>query len=110
MSDIRGWIFAGGFAQELTEGDVLCVFSQYGEIVEMTDKSRGFCFMKYEDPRSCELAVDNLNEATVVGRKLRVSYANNWNAIKAKKPVSVAEAEAAHQELKKHVSKNERTK
>jgi RNA-binding motif X-linked protein 2 len=40
--------------------------SQYGEIEDInlareedTGKSRGFAFIKYEDARSCVLAVDN---------------------------------------------------
>lgn len=54
-------------------GDVLCVMSQFGEIEDInlardedTGKSRGFAFVKYEDARSCILAVDNL-----VGIKVR---------------------------------------
>lgn len=26
------WIFIGGLNYDLTEGDVICVFSQYGEV------------------------------------------------------------------------------
>lgn len=98
--DTKSWIYAGGIPYELTEGDIVCVFSQYGEILEIslsrdreTGKSRGFCFLKYEDPRSCELAVDNLNGAAIVGRKIKVSFANNVNALKAKKPAIVAPTE-----------------
>lgn len=99
MSDneIKYWIYAGGLPFELTEGDIICVFSQYGEIMEMslardkeTGRSRGFCFLKYEDSRSCELAVDNFNGATVVNRRLKVHFANNINAIKASRPTVVA--------------------
>lgn len=95
--DTKSSIYAGGLPYELTEGDIVCVFSQYGEIFEIslsrdreTGKSRGFCFIKYEDSRSCELAVDNLHGATIVGRKIKVSYANNTNAIKATRPTIVA--------------------
>ena len=56
-------------------GDILCVMSQFGEIEDInlardedTGKSRGFAFVKYEDARSCILAVDNL-----VGIKVRLS-------------------------------------
>lgn len=90
---------AGGFPYELTEGDIICVFSQYvsfisiscnvvavvreqdnslsffsqtrvryGEVVNInlvrdkkTGKSKGFCFICYEDQRSTILAVDNFN-------------------------------------------------
>lgn len=100
--DAKSWIYAGGIPYELTEGDIICVFSQYGEIFEIslsrdkeTGKSRGFCFIKYEDPRSCELAVDNLHGATIVGRKIKVSYANNTNAVRARKPAFIAPQEGS---------------
>ncbi|XP_037950176.1 RNA-binding motif protein, X-linked 2 isoform X2 [Teleopsis dalmanni] len=63
------WIFVGGFSYSLSEGDLICVFSQYGEIVniklirdKVTGKHKGFCFLCYEDQRSTVLAVDNLND------------------------------------------------
>lgn len=62
------WIFVGGLPFDLTEGDIICIFSQYGEVVNInlvrakdTGKSRGFCFVCYEDQRSTDLAVDNFN-------------------------------------------------
>ena len=43
----------GNLALELVEGDVLCVFSQFGEIDDLifprddrTGKPKGFCFIK----------------------------------------------------------------
>ncbi|KAI7869608.1 uncharacterized protein EV154DRAFT_530709 [Mucor mucedo] len=75
------WIFAGNLPFELTEGDVVCIFSQYGEIIHIelirdhkTGKSKGFAFIQYEDQRSTVLAVDNLNGADVLGRTLRVDH------------------------------------
>ena len=66
------WVFIGGLPYDLSEGDVICVFSQYGEIVHInlvrdlqTGKSKGFAFICYEDQRSTVLAVDNLNGAKV---------------------------------------------
>ena len=35
------WIFIGGLNYDLTEGDVVCVFSQYGEIVNVNLGERG---------------------------------------------------------------------
>lgn len=29
------WVFAGGFSYDLTEGDILCVMSQWGEIEDI---------------------------------------------------------------------------
>ncbi|PPD87431.1 hypothetical protein GOBAR_DD15598 [Gossypium barbadense] len=58
------YIFVGGLPYDLTEGDLLAVFAQYGEIVDVnlvrdkgTGKSKGFAFLAYEDQRSTILAV-----------------------------------------------------
>ncbi|XP_046805221.1 RNA-binding motif protein, X-linked 2 isoform X1 [Lucilia cuprina] len=79
------WIFVGGFPYTLTEGDIVCVFSQYGEIVNInlvrdkdSGKSKGFCFICYEDQRSTILAVDNLNGIKVLGRTLRVDHVADY--------------------------------
>lgn len=62
------WVFVGGLPYDLSEGDIICVFSQYGEIVNInlvrdkkTGKQKGFCFICFEDQRSTILSVDNLN-------------------------------------------------
>jgi RNA-binding motif X-linked protein 2 len=75
------FIYIGGLAFELSEGDIIAVFSQYGEPVwiklardKETGKSRGFAWLKYEDQRSCDLAVDNLGGATLLDRVLRVDH------------------------------------
>jgi RNA-binding motif X-linked protein 2 len=67
------WVYLGNLDHSLTEGDVLCVLSQFGELEDVhlvrdtdTGKSKGFCFAKYEDAKSCVLAVDNL-----IGSKVR---------------------------------------
>lgn len=75
------YIYIGGLPFDLSEGDILTIFSQFGEPVHLnlvrdkeTGKSRGFAFLKYEDQRSTDLAVDNLGGATVMGRLLRVDH------------------------------------
>ncbi|KAK0259138.1 RNA-binding protein Cwf29 [Friedmanniomyces endolithicus] len=75
------YIYIGGLPFELSEGDILTIFSQYGNPVHVnlvrdkeTGKSRGYCFLKYEDQRSCDLAVDNLSGAGVMGRLLSVDH------------------------------------
>ena len=75
------FIYIGGLPLELTEGDVVTIFSQYGEPMYInlvrdkeTGKSKGFCFLKYEDQRSADLAVDNLGGATLMGRMLNVDH------------------------------------
>ncbi|MCJ1338453.1 hypothetical protein MMC09_003741 [Bachmanniomyces sp. S44760] len=75
------YIYIGGLTFDMTEGDVIAIFSQYGEPVHInlvrdkeTGKSKGFAFLKYEDQRSTDLAVDNLGGATVLGRTLKVDH------------------------------------
>ncbi|KAJ8644489.1 hypothetical protein MRB53_006237 [Persea americana] len=79
------YIFVGGIPFDLTEGDLLAVFSQYGEVVDVnlvrdkgTGKSKGFAFLAYEDQRSTILAVDNLNGANLLGRIVRVDHVSNY--------------------------------
>ncbi|KAJ8733207.1 hypothetical protein PYW08_001505 [Mythimna loreyi] len=81
------WVFVGGLPYDLTEGDIICVFSQYGEIVNInlvrdkaTGKSRGFSFICYEDQRSTILAVDNLNGTKILGRTIRVDHCEQYRA------------------------------
>ncbi|KAL8797262.1 MAG: hypothetical protein Q9182_007216 [Xanthomendoza sp. 2 TL-2023] len=75
------YIYIGGLPFDLSEGDITAIFSQYGEptFVKLvrdkeTGKSKGFAFLKYEDQRSTDLAVDNLGGATVIGRILKVDH------------------------------------
>ncbi|KAL8644136.1 MAG: hypothetical protein Q9210_007407 [Variospora velana] len=75
------YIYIGGLPFDLSEGDIVTIFSQYGEptFVKLvrdkeTGKSKGFAFLKYEDQRSTDLAVDNLGGATVMGRVLKVDH------------------------------------
>jgi len=79
------WVYVGNLPTQLTEGDTVCIMSQWGEIEDInlvreegTGKSRGFCFVKYEDCRSCVLAVDNFNGSQVLGRSLRVDHVENY--------------------------------
>jgi RNA-binding motif protein, X-linked 2 len=79
------WVYVGGLSYELTEGDILCVMSQWGEVEDInlirekgTNKSKGFVFLKYEDQRSTVLAVDNFNGIKLLGRVLRVDHVDQY--------------------------------
>jgi RNA-binding motif X-linked protein 2 len=84
------WVYIGGIPYELTEGDVLCVMSQFGEIDDINlvrdeddGKSKGFAFLKYEDQRSTILAVDNFNGIELLGRTIRVDHCEQYKLPKA---------------------------
>lgn len=75
------YVFIGGLHHDLTEGDVLAVFSQFGEVVDLnllrhkdTGLSRGCAFLAYEDQRSTVLAVDNMNAVLLCARPLTVNH------------------------------------
>ncbi|XP_043464301.1 RNA-binding motif protein, X-linked 2-like [Leptopilina heterotoma] len=83
------WVFVGGLPYNLTEGDIVAVFSQYGKIVninlvrdKITGKQKGYGFLCYEDQRSTILAVDNLNSIKILGRTIRVDHVANYKVPK----------------------------
>lgn len=79
------WVYLGGLSYELSEGDILCFMSQWGEIEDInvvrdkaTGKSMGFAFIKYDDQRSTILAVDNFNGIKLLGRSLRCDHVDQY--------------------------------
>lgn len=117
------YIYIGGLDTGLTEGDVITIFSQYGEPVDINMpkakpeqtknesgnpeeskppmktkagpvKSRGFCFLMYENQLSTNLAVDNLNGAIVLGRTLRVDHCKNYKQLERTSEGKMTERDA----------------
>ncbi|KAL9067931.1 MAG: hypothetical protein Q9161_006550 [Pseudevernia consocians] len=81
LSRDTAYVYIGGLPFDLSEGDILTIFSQFGEPTYInlirdkeSGKSKGFAFLKYEDQRSTDLAVDNLGGASVMGRVLKVDH------------------------------------
>lgn len=79
------YVFVGGLSYRMNEGDLVIVFSQYGEVVDCrlardpkTGRSRGFAFLAYEDQRSTVLAVDNLNGIELCGRTILVDHVRQY--------------------------------
>ena len=79
------YIFICGFPKEVTEGDLVIVFSQFGEIVDChivrdkeIGKSKGFGYICYEDQRSTILAVDNLNGIKIGGKFILVDHVEEY--------------------------------
>ncbi|XP_023242314.1 RNA-binding motif protein, X-linked 2-like [Centruroides sculpturatus] len=94
------WVFVGGLDYDLTEGDVICIFSQYGEVKEInlirdkkTGKSKGFGFLCYENNKSTILAVDNFNGIKLCGRTIRVDHVANYRP-----PKQDSESEESNEE------------
>lgn len=78
------YVYVGGLAYTLTEGDVECMMSQFGTVVDLnlarnedTGDSKGFAFVAYADWRSTVLAVDNFNGTELLRRRIRVDHVSN---------------------------------
>ncbi|KAJ3087762.1 RNA-binding motif protein, X-linked 2 [Quaeritorhiza haematococci] len=101
------YVFVGGVPFDLTEGDLICVFSQYGEIVDVnlvrdkaTGKSKGYGFIAYEDQRSTVLAVDNFNGIKILGRTIRVDHVAKYRGPKKNEGEDTEEAEEEERQRK----------
>lgn len=75
------YIYIGNLHPGLTEGDVITVFSQFGDIIDInmardkdTGKSLGYCFLAFENQRSTVLSIDNMIGYPLIGRPLRVDH------------------------------------
>jgi len=83
------YVYVGGLHPGLTEGDIVIVFSQFGEIVDChmvrdktTGKSKGFAYICYDDQRSTNLAVDNMSGFQMLKRTIRVDHCEKFKAPK----------------------------
>lgn len=79
------YIYIGNLDPRLTEGDVITVFSQFGDVVDInmgrdkeTGKSLGFAFLAYHNTQSCILAIDNMIGYPLLGRPLRVDHVMDY--------------------------------
>lgn len=75
-------LYIGNLNWNATEGDIETEFANYGEVTQVkivtdreTQRSRGFAFVTFADPKSAQAAMDGLNERDFMGRQLRVSFA-----------------------------------
>mmetsp|Transcript_30736 Transcript_30736/g.72589 ORF Transcript_30736/g.72589 Transcript_30736/m.72589 type:complete len:335 (-) Transcript_30736:153-1157(-) len=85
------YVYIGGLSDGLSEGDVIVIASQFGEVVDInmprdkkTGKTKGFAFICYEDQRSTVLAVDNFGGAKVLGRTIRCDHCQDYHEEQAK--------------------------
>lgn len=75
------YVYIGNLDSRLTEGDIITIFSQFGDVVDInlardkeTGKSLGFCFLAFENQRSTVLAIDNMVGFSVLGKPLRIDH------------------------------------
>ena len=109
LSDTASWhsryshsayIYAGNLNYDLNEGDLITVFSQFGEVVDCnlirdkeTGDPKGFAFIAFENQKSTNLAVDNMNGAKLLGRVLNVDHVMRYRKPKHFKEREVKRSE-----------------
>jgi RNA recognition motif-containing protein len=87
-------IYVGNLTYDVTENDLRDLFGEHGTVSKvniindkMTGKSKGFAFVEMENDADGQKAIDELNNADLQGRNLKVNLArprterparNNW--------------------------------
>ena len=97
----RTVLYVGGLDDNVTEKTLEAAFLPFGDLVRIlipkdatTGKHRGFGFVEFEEPDDAAQAEDNMDDAAMYGRVLRVKVAKP-NAIQQQ---SVWAQEAATKE------------
>jgi RNA recognition motif-containing protein len=77
-------LFVGSLKWELTEVELREVFEPFGELDEVkiildkeTGRSRGFGFIKFKNADDAKTALEEMQDFTLMGRKLHVVYAES---------------------------------
>lgn len=75
-------IYVGNLSYETSENDLSNVFGEYGTVSKvniimdkMTGKSKGFAFIEMDNDVEGQKAIDELNDADLNGRNLKVNLA-----------------------------------
>lgn len=75
-------IYVGGLAEEIDEKILRAAFIPFGDIIDVqipldyeSEKHRGFAFIEFESTEDANAAVDNMNDAELFGRTIRVNLA-----------------------------------
>ncbi len=81
MSD-NNKLFVGNLDWEVDSDELSSVFSKVGTVIDVvvlkdreTHKSRGFGFVTFDDAHDCDVAIKELDNLELRGRKIRVSKA-----------------------------------
>jgi peptidyl-prolyl isomerase E (cyclophilin E) len=85
-------LYVGGLAEEVDDKIVKAAFLPFGDVVDVnlpidfaTQKHRGFAFVEFESAEDAVDAQDNMNDAEIYGRTIRVNIA---------KPIKMKESSA----------------
>ena len=73
-------LYVGGLEESVTEATLRAAFVPFGEVTDInmpldnaTQKHRGFAFVQYDEKEDAADAIDNMNNAELFGRVLKVN-------------------------------------
>jgi RNA recognition motif-containing protein len=82
---LKGTVYVGGLAPVVDAASLHAAFIPFGEIVDIslpkpeapssTDIHRGFGYVEFEDPSDALEAIENMDQAELFGRVIKVSTA-----------------------------------
>jgi RNA recognition motif-containing protein len=88
MTDAARWkatVYVGGLAPPVTAGNLHDAFIPFGEIADVslpksenpnsTEPHRGFAYIEYGDAEDAKEAIDNMDQAELFGRVIKVTAA-----------------------------------
>lgn len=94
-------VYVGGLDADVDKDLLHAAFLPFGDIVEInmpldfeTETHRGFAFVEFEYAEDCNAAIDNMDEAELLGRTIRVNPANPANVKTEKSTRAVWEDES----------------
>jgi peptidyl-prolyl isomerase E (cyclophilin E) len=75
-------VLAGGLEESVTEATLRAAFVPFGEITDInlpfeggSQKHKGFAFVQFDEKDDAADAIDNMNNAELFGRVIRVNLA-----------------------------------
>lgn len=83
-------LYVGGLADEVNQAMVRAAFIPFGDLIEInmpldyaTQKHKGFAFVEFEEKEDAASAIENMNDAEICGRTIRVNLAKPLRATEA---------------------------
>ncbi len=82
---LKGTVYVGGLEPTINPANLHAGFIPFGEMVDIslptpeapssTELHRGFGYVEFEDPEDAKEAIDNMDQAELFGRVIKVSAA-----------------------------------
>eukprot|EP01097_Dermamoeba_algensis_P006040 TRINITY_DN3803_c0_g1_i1.p1 TRINITY_DN3803_c0_g1~~TRINITY_DN3803_c0_g1_i1.p1 ORF type:complete len:132 (+),score=48.32 TRINITY_DN3803_c0_g1_i1:116-511(+) len=91
MSNPKKALYVGGLDEAVTEQILYNTFIAFGDLVDVsvpldqnTQKNRGFAFIEFEESEDAAAALENMNDAELFGKILKINYSRPAAMAKSK--------------------------